>query len=311
MAESNGQLVHNSTFALKGNRPTIAERIREWTPVLFTTAAYCTFLVVLVPILMLFALSLGLAGNWFIQFIVCLTLLSGIALASVYFVRYASRHMLGGRKKKLEELEQKLSSGQSVDVIRDVDTLITENLKMGRCSVAEYYSQQLLSISEKANEAASSIVPAMLKSTSCWVSTPEYHRSIRYHAVWMFESCGTLSLGPDFLQYDSPRISFRANLKDVKDVFLEKHPCWMKPITMHFITITFEDNCGSHTFHMSPFFMQTDTVWDIDDLCKQWYAMITTSLEKTWHMDNEATTDSKGETCHPLPDKSASATTDE
>ena len=78
----------------------------------------------------------------------------------------------------------------------------------------------------------------------------------------------------------------------------------MKPIPMHFLTITFEDGVGLQTFHLSPFFMQTDTVWDIDEQCREWYARISLALERTWHNNMESPQPSGEETVHQLQDKS-------
>src|SRR5581483_11318845 len=115
-------------------------------------------------------------------------------LGVVLIVRQISRGVWGGDKRKLETLEKRLMSHTDPhEVLIDLDALISENLRLKRPQVAEFYSKQLLLISEKLDSHETPKIELML-SEAAWVSTPAYHKRVNYWLVWLFESRGTLSL---------------------------------------------------------------------------------------------------------------------
>ena len=281
MAESNSQLIKPNTFALTHGRPSLNDRLRESVPIVLVGLSYILLIALVVPSVVVMALNFGLGSSIIIGSLFIFVVCFAMGLGGVMTLRYTSRKMLGGRHRALSDLEQRISSGQSSDLLRDMDLLITENLNRGRPAAAEFYSKQLLAVSERLVEEGKALpVPDMLQSTSCWISTPPYHKSLRYFTIWLFEQSGTLNLGPDFLEFESRRICFRTKLSDIRDICVYSHPWWLKPMPMHYISITFEDECGLNTFYLSPFFMRSDTVWDINEQVKAWYSKITAALQQ-------------------------------
>src|SRR5205085_4044777 len=113
------------------------------------------------------------------------------------------------------------------------------------------------------------------------VSRSEYHKNFNYFTLWMYESHGLLCLNKDHLEYESSRITFRVALKDLVDIGIDHHPRWMKPFPLRFIKIRFRETeyDTESTFILTPYAVQTDTVWDINKCVAEWYNSLTKALQ--------------------------------
>lgn len=267
-----------TTFAIT-RRPTPKQRLKDAKPIMVFLGLCFLFGLLLPPLSGLFFGALwSVVGHNFGLYMIAMCgagFLLGIGAVAI--VRFTSRQILGANRRTIEALEQRLATG-SPNVIADLDALITAHLKAGRAPVAEFYSKQLLQLSER--EPGEELVPELVQSTSCWVSTPEYHKSANYWLVWMYQSRGLLCLSREHLEYESSRISFRVELKDIIDISIARHPLWMKPYPLRYITITFrEPDFGAiSTMYVTPYTMQTDTVIDINNSVQEWYLKLTKAL---------------------------------
>lgn len=282
--ESDASSFYPVTFSVS-KTPTLRQRIQDTKPVFLLSLAVFT-LAFAIPVAT-FVLGTPLwyltCGNSFF-FTLAMLMVGVVSTATVlYSMRLFSRTVLNGNQKKIKELENRLRAG-SPEVVADLDALITEHMKSGRSQVAEYYSKQLLSLCENSHH-QDVIIPDLMVSTRAWVSRPQYHKTFNYFAVWMFESSGLLCLTKDHLEYESNRLSFRVDLKDIVDIGVEHHPRWMKPYPLRFIKITFNEHDFNtvSTFNVTPFTVHTDTVWDINKDVAQWYNDLTKALQKVQH----------------------------
>lgn len=269
--------IYPGTFSIS-KRPTLKQRVRESRPLLVFFSVFFVLGLLIPSMSSLVAVPIWLAsGNLVASMFLMFAIGFGMTAAAVYTVRTISRTAFGSERRKIEALEQRLSTGSS-DVLGDLDALISANLRAGRAPVAEFYSRQLLTICER--DRNEEIRPEIMLSTPCWVSTPEYHKSVNYWLVWLYESRGLLCLSKHHLEYESSRIAFRAELKDIVDISIERHPWWMKPYPLHYIRITFrEPDFGSViSLNVSPYTMQTDTVMDVNKQVKDWYQKLTVAL---------------------------------
>jgi hypothetical protein len=269
--------LYPATFAIT-KRPSPKERFKEVQPILLFFAACFVFGFVLPP-LTIFLTPIWLASNYLLYMSATFFIGFAAALAGVVTIRLVSRHVLNGHCKKIEILEKRLSTG-SPDVLGDLDALITANMKAGRAPVAEFYSKQLLALCER--DPNEELTAEIMLSSPCWVSTPDYHKSVSYWLIWLYESRGLLCLTSEHLEYESTRLAFRVSLKDIVDISVERHPLWMKPYPLRYIKLSFrEPDFGSIvTMYLSPYTMQTDTVFDINKTVQEWYTNLTKTLGK-------------------------------
>jgi hypothetical protein len=279
--ESDASSFYPVTFSVS-KRPTLRQRFEDSKPVVLIGLAVfaIAFIVPTVAVFLGGPLWLLSSGNSFLFTFSIFMIGMLTAGTAVLSLRLFSRTMLNGNQKKIKELENRLRSG-SPEVVADLDALITEHLKSGRPQVAEYYSKQLMSLCENSHQ-QDVIIPDLMITTRSWVSRPEYHKSWNYFAVWMFESTGLLCLTKDHLEYESTRLSFRVDLKDIVDIGVDHHPRWMKPYPLRFIKITFNERDFNtvSTFNVTPFMVHTDTVWDINKNVAEWYNDLTKALQK-------------------------------
>lgn len=260
-------------------RPTVKERAKDATPIVLFFFG-CFFVGMLFPFFMCLMPSF-LLGTTIVHFVFIFLVGACLGLGTVLIVRAISRGMFGGDKRKVEELEKRLlSHKETTYIMTDLDALISENLKMKRPQVAEFYSRQLLAISEKVGETECTPGLEMMLACSAWVSTPAYHKTINYWLIWLFETRGTLSLTNEFFEYESNRISFRLAVEDIVDIGIENHPWWLKPMPMHYIRMTYRNFGSTETLYLTPYNMQTDTVWDVNHKVKEWYSHLTKALQK-------------------------------
>lgn len=185
-------------------------------------------------------------------------------IATLYSIRCGSRLVLGTGKKTVLQVEKRLKDGTSTDLMEDLNILVTENLKLKRYQVAEFYSKQLILMAENPISAQT------IKATSCWVSTPQYHMSFRYYFWWLYENKGTVSLTSSHFQLESQKYSFAVPIDKVIDISIAKHPWWIKPFPLRYISITFVQNGFEHTFFVSPGYLATDTVFDVNKYVAEW-----------------------------------------
>lgn len=270
-------VTYPGTFSIS-KRPTFKQRLRESRPLVVFFAAFFIVGFALPSMTSFFAMPLWLlTGNFFAYTFAMFAIGVVLTFGVIFTVRAISRRTFGSEAKRIEALEQRLSTG-SPDVLADLDALISANLRAGRAAVAEFYSRQILTICER--DRNEEIRPEIMLSTPCWVSTPEYHQSVNYWMVWLYESRGLLCMSKHHLEYESSRIAFRVDLKDIVDISIERHPWWLKPYPLHFIRITFrEPDFGSViSLNVSPYTMQTDTVMDINKQVKDWYSKLTKQL---------------------------------
>ncbi len=277
--ESDPASFYPVTFSIS-KKPTVKQRLQDMKSILLIFGAIFIVAFLVPPLTILFGSPLFLVtGNS--AFYVFSMFLIGVAIGvgTVYSMRLITLAFMNGSQKRISELETRLKAG-SENVVSDLDLLITENLKCGRPQVAEYYSKQLMSLCENAHH-KDIVVPDLMVSTKAWVSRPEYHKSLNYFALWMFESHGLLCLSKDHLEYESSRISFRVDLKDIVDIGVDHHSRWIKPYPLRFIKIRFrEREYGTEsTFILTPYLVQTDTVWDINKRVAEWYNELTKALQ--------------------------------
>ena len=189
-------------------------------------------------------------------------------VGTLYLIRYLSRVVLGADRKLAQEVEKRMANGESVDLIDDMNILITENLKLKRYQVAEFYSKQLLEMAERP------VRPETIKATSCWINTPEYQKTFRYFFWWLFEHKGTISLNSTHFNLESPKHSFSVPLDKITDISLSRHPLWVKPYPTRYISVTFVEKGFEHTFYLTPIFLQCDTIFDVNKNVSEWQGFL-------------------------------------
>lgn len=272
-----------ATYSTRKER-SVVDTLRDLQPfIMWRSAGYFFVLLFCLSSLLIVPFISGLFGHdLLVTFAITLIAIAvAFEVLAPKIVSAFGRKYLSDSHLRVAETEARLAGGGSPDVMRDLDILITENLRLGRPHVAEFYSKQLLALSEQANrDTKLPIVLQSLRTTACFVSTPAYHKTIRCWLLWNFESTGTLCLSSSTLEYASNAISFCVALKDVTDISLEVHPRWLRPVPLRYISITFKEFGLVSKFYLCPFQTQTDTTGDVNATVKQWYDYLTRALEE-------------------------------
>lgn len=260
-------------------RLSLAERLRDSKPIVM---------------FMLFFMVLGMIGGLFGGGIfghVALLHSPLIAFFTMFFVGLCigvgavvaasgAGKLLAKKKSKLIELQRKLIEETTDDICRDLEILVKGYLALKRFDVADFYStlslqQSVLPAEQRANKLTDWIL-----SVDCWASTPAYHKSPNYYLLWLFESRGIFTLTAREMRFGSKRISFGADLADIRDIKLQQHPRWMKPIPLRYIVVTFLDEGIEHTIHLSPSTSQADTIFEVNKQVDEWYHLLLTGRER-------------------------------
>lgn len=195
-------------------------------------------------------------------------------LAILFAIRAMSRIVLSKERKLIAQAEKRINAGTYTDLTDELNTLITENLKMKRYQVAEFYSKQLLAMTEK------TIKPEALKATSCWVNSESYQGSFKYNFVWLYEHIGTMSLTSDSFCVQTQKMSFTIPVENLVSVTYGRHPLWIKPIPLKYLIVKFKEKGFEHTYFMTPRYLQTDTVFDVNSYVDEWYGYLTQAISQ-------------------------------
>lgn len=198
-------------------------------------------------------------------------LLFGMAL--VFSARLVDRKLFGAVKHGILAVEDRIMSGNTRTQMEDLEKLVAGYLKLKRMEAADYYSRQLLALSNTGGTSLAKLSDWMV-TTECWVSTDQYQRGWNYKLIWLFETRGVLTLSPNRLDFQSRKINFSCNPSNIVSLEIKTHPFWMKPIPMRYISMTIDEMGQRHTFHLTPSFGQTDTVWDCNKMVDVWFARL-------------------------------------
>lgn len=193
-----------------------------------------------------------------------------IGLGLVFCARTVDRKLFGAVKAGIVAIEDRVIAGDSSSQMADLEKLTAGYLKLKRYEAADYYSKKLLELSKTGGTGVMKLSDWVV-TTECWVSTKEYHQGWHYKLVWLFETRGVLTLGPSKLDFQSKKVNFTCAPADIVSIEIKRHPLWMKPVPMRYISLTIDEHGVRHTFYLTPSFGQTDTVFDCNRMVDAWY----------------------------------------
>jgi len=183
-------------------------------------------------------------------------------------IRFADRRWFGSTKLKLMAIEDRLIGCNTQCPREELEQLLTESLKLKRIAAADIYSKRLLEIT-LANADATPKTSDWLATVECWASTDQYHKTFKYLMIWR-ETRGVLTLTPDYLDFESKTFAFHCHPSQISSIEVKRHPLWVKPIPLKFISVTIDDLGCKHTFCLTPSFGHTDSVADCNRLVDTW-----------------------------------------
>lgn len=223
----------------------------------------------LVPLRLFFCEGKAPVPLFFVGFIVYGTVCGFLALA---VVRLADR-ILNRHKKELFEAEERIALNKSSDLWQELETVISGNLRLRRYAVADFYSKQLLELSERYVTVPARI-SRWLMSTDCWVSIAEHNQSWRSKLISPFRAKGILSLTADTIYFDSRQISFKVCLRDIKSLGLSLQPYGLKSIMPRLIVMSFNEAGIERTVYLLPSCFWLPLVDELNKLVNKWYMYI-------------------------------------
>lgn len=185
-----------------------------------------------------------------------------------------------GKRRKLMELQKRLSEQGSQDLCTDLQTLVNGYLELKEFQVADHYSSLLLKQSALPQEQRSTKLTEPVTTIGCWASTPEYHRKPNYWLVWLFEARGSLTITAKQLQFASKRITLDIDLADIRSVDIEHHPRWLKPRTMSYLLISFLNDGTEQCIHLTPSYSEFDGITEINRNVELWSELIKAAQQR-------------------------------
>jgi hypothetical protein len=200
---------------------------------------------------------------------VCFFTWFAMGMLSMSLMQFADRRLLCPTKRRLTALEDRLIACKSQCLPEDLDQLVTGSLKLKRITAADIYSKRLLAISMTDDRQKTSKASEWIATTECWASTDNYHKTFQYMLIWR-ETRGVLTLTPDSLDFESNLFTFHCHPTQIVSLEIKRHPLWVKPIPLKFISITIDDSGIKHTFYITPSFGHTDSVSDCNRLVDTW-----------------------------------------
>jgi len=210
----------------------------------------------------------GSMGLGFI-FPVCFLVGALIGLSVVFSARFVDRSFFGALKAGVTALENRLIEGTSENPREDLEKLVTGSLKLKRIAAADAYSKRLLAISMLPADEKMTVADWVV-ATDCWASTEKYHQGWNYKLVWLYQTRGVLTVGPEGLDFQSKAFTIQCHPSMITSVEVKRHPLWMKPLPLRFISVTIKEFDCQHTFNFTPSYGQTDTVWDCNRMVATW-----------------------------------------
>lgn len=234
-----------------------------WLFICFVMGALCSLLGgILGPII-----DLTIGGPF--AFPICFVAGLLFALSVLFGARFFDRCLFGSVKASVLALEDRLIEGVSHTPREDIEKLITGLLKLKRLAAADLYSQRLLAITMSCPDGLMKRSDWVV-TTECWASTDKYHKGWKYKLVWLYETRGVLTLSPDSLDFQSKKFTLRFHPSMITKIEVKRHPLWLKPIPLKFISITIQEHDFQHVVNITPSFGQTDTVWDCNCYVDIW-----------------------------------------
>jgi hypothetical protein len=212
---------------------------------------------------------IGYNIGWAFVFPFCFLTGLAIGLSVLFTVRFVDRRFFGAVKAGITALEDRLIEGSSQSPREDLEKLVAGSLKLKRLAAADVYSRQLLAISISGSDVATKNLDWVVASEA-WASTEKYHRGWKYKLVWLYQTRGVLTLSPEGLDFQSKEFTFQCHPSMITKIEVKRHPPWMKPIPLRFISMTIQEFGYEHTFNITPSFGQTDTVWDCNRMVATW-----------------------------------------
>jgi hypothetical protein len=222
-----------------------------------------------------FAMLFGPLGAFIAMF--CVSMAMGVA--GIMALEGGSKK-LRKKRRKLMELQKRLTQESTKDLCADLQTLVQGYLELKEYQLADFYSNKLLQQSAFPPDERATKLNESMYSTKCWVSTPEYHKSGYYWLLSLYESHGSLVITPDRMEYKSKRITFEVDLADIREVTIEHHPRWLKPIVLKYMVVKFHANGTEQTIYVTPGTAETDTVFEVNRLIDQWHELIRVARER-------------------------------
>ncbi|MBE7502511.1 MAG: serine/threonine protein kinase [Verrucomicrobiales bacterium] len=118
------------------------------------------------------------------------------------------------------------------------------------------------------------------KTSLCYVSTPEYLRTLRGRFVYIYQGNGQLRLDDRNLSFNSGWHSVTIPLTSIGSLARGEHSLAAKPIPLHYLEVAFEDHGTTRTLLFTPTRSGLLPAWETNQDVAEWLNAIQTAAER-------------------------------
>ena len=118
------------------------------------------------------------------------------------------------------------------------------------------------------------------KTSLCYVSTPEYLRTLRGRFIYIYQGNGQLRLDDRTLSFSSGWHSVTIPLTSIRSLARGEHSLAAKPIPLHYLEVGFEDHGTPRTLLFTPTRSGLLPAWETNKDVAEWLNAIQAAAEK-------------------------------
>jgi serine/threonine protein kinase len=112
------------------------------------------------------------------------------------------------------------------------------------------------------------------KVSPCYLSTPQYLRSLRGRLLWIYQGKGELRLDSDTLSFHSSWPTATIPLASIRTLALGDYPLSAKPLPIHYIAVTFMEGSVSRTLLFTPVRSWVMSPWEVNKVVAEWLSAL-------------------------------------
>jgi len=161
-----------------------------------------------------------------------------------------------------------------------VDEVVLRALEKERDRRQRNVTEVKLGVEQITGTPASSPAAPAPKTSLCYVSTPEYLRTLRGRFLYIYQGNGQLRLDDRTLSFSSGWHSVTIPLTSIRSLARGEYSLAAKPIPLHYLEVAFEDHGTPRTLLFTPTRSGLLPAWETNKDVAEWLNAIQVAAEK-------------------------------
>ncbi len=126
----------------------------------------------------------------------------------------------------------------------------------------------------RASDESAPMAGSLPKVSPCYLSTPEYLRTLRGRFMYIYQGKGELRLDSETLSFHSNWPAVTIPLSSVSTLALGDYPLSAKPLPIHYIAVTFTEDGVSRTLLFTPVRSWVMSPWEANKVVAEWLSAL-------------------------------------